>query len=85
MRCKTSCDCLGLRNICLLLVLHFVVNTALLSPSYLLLVCCYCLNRNQQIFVGINFTLREFLYASKGLWSPQNVASRKPHHCLLLG
>lgn len=72
MRCKTFCDCLGLRNICPLFVLHFAANTALLSPSYSLPVCCYCLNRNQQILVGLNFTLREeceakFLYVSKGL------------------
>jgi len=72
MRCKSSCDCLGLRNVCLLFVFHFAVNTALLSPSYSLQVCCYCLNRNQKILIGLNFTQREeceakFLCVSKGI------------------
>lgn len=90
MRCKSSCDCLGLRNICLLFVLHFAMNTVLLSPSYSLPVCCCCLNHNQQILIRLNFTLREeceakFLHVSRGLWSPQYESSSKAQHCLRLG
>lgn len=85
MRCKTSCGCLGLRNICLLFVLHFTVNTAFLSPSYSLSVCCYCLNNNQQILMGISFILREeceakFPSLSKGLWSPPQMKVPVKHN-----
>lgn len=64
------CDCLSLRCICLQLV--FFNKYCPSVPFSSLSVCSHCLNHNQQILTGINFTLREeyeakFLYASKGL------------------
>lgn len=54
IRCKTCGGCLGLRNIFLLFVLYFAVNSALVSSSCFLPVCCYCLNHSQQILVGVS-------------------------------